>query len=131
MTFWNTVTDKYGEIITVHNNHRAKQRGTTANIYDSPTQTSLKSHWSGYLQPSINIFAGICVNYPPASGIIVNVKEVDTYYSARCADYKERILHRELKKTPKIFDKYMPRYMWLKNQPRFEETFPGQILQMI
>ena len=123
--------DKYAEIITVHNNHRANQRGSTAIVYDSRTKKSLKSQWCGYLQPSIYIFARICANYHPVSGEIKNDKEMDKYYSARRADYNERVIHRELKKTPKIFDKYMPSYMWLKNQPRFEDIFPGQILRMI
>ena len=124
-TFLERITSKYSELIIIHNSHRAKQRGSTAIVYNMRTGKSIMDQWSGTIQPAVNIFAGICATLPPSSGELKNDKEMNRYYDARIEDYKERVAHRGIKKVPKTFHRFMSCYEWLQDQPKFEQVFPN------
>ena len=123
--FWERITSKYSELITIHNTHRAKQRGSTAIAYSMRTRKSIMDQWTGTIQPAVNVFAGICATLPLSSGELKNDKEMNRYYNARIEDYKERVVQRGIRKAPKTFDRFMSCYEWLQDQPKFEQVFPN------
>ena len=109
---WKEVHNTYKQLIKHHAAHHLKQGKTVA--YEERTAKKLKDAWSKKIQPALQKFAGIVFNSDPSG-----VNEESKFLDDRMDDYKEQVHQSGNNKLPKTFDKLLPAYLFIRNEPKF------------
>ena len=109
----------YTVVINQSNKLYSKKHGNTFLPINPRTLHSIKSHWNAKLQPCINKFASLVALNMSKSGQVQDDKQMDLYWGEMCRLYAERAAKN--KYLPKTMDIYFQSYIWLMDQPWFEE----------
>jgi len=118
---WDQVWKTYSVLLKQYNILYSKKQPDKFRPFNSRTKASVKNQWNGKIQPCINKFASLVATNQPKSGYVEDDARMDLYWGEMRQLYAERA--EKHKSLPKNMDIYFQSYMWLRDQPRFEQHF--------
>ena len=129
-TFWEKVAESFNSMVEMYNSTRAKSEYFVPQL--NRTASALKSQWNARMQPAINKFAAIVEQVPPASGEQKDDAHMNLYYARIKVLYAERVACAHLegngKNLQRDFGDLFESYMFLKDQPKFSQTFGSEVV---
>ena len=116
---WKDICHAYNKMRQDFDRHKIENLSQDKSYTPLPERPSpsLKNHWTKYIQPAVNKFAGMHHRNPIESG-----ENEEKHFQRLFAIYEDEVRDKKLN-IPKTFEKYFQAYLWLRSQPKFGSHF--------